>query len=188
MRASVGRAWLLAGACALCAWSQEKGIEPDWDIRPVLKEIAAHAQRMVAVLDQIDPQVMVQKGASDTYATQLNDGRVQAKALATESLGLADAPEKLSADLQTFFRLQSLEKTLVSIEEGIRKYQNPALADLLSSQMAENGRNRERFQRYILDLAAEHEQEYQVMDHEAQRCRGMLARQPKGVPQKTEKK
>jgi hypothetical protein len=33
---------------------QEKGIEPDWDIRPVLKEIAAHAQRMVPVLEQID--------------------------------------------------------------------------------------------------------------------------------------
>jgi len=30
--------------------AQEKGVEPDWDIRPVLKEIAAHAQRMVPVL------------------------------------------------------------------------------------------------------------------------------------------
>lgn len=179
--------WLLFGAVTLCAWGQEKGIEPDWDIRPVLKEIAAHAGRMGAVLDQIDPQVMVKQGAPDTYAAQLNEAKVQAKALGTEALALANSPEKLSADLQTFFRLQSLEKILVSIEEGIRKYQNPALADLLNSQMAENGANRERFQRYILDLAAEHEQEYQVMDHEAQRCRGMLARQP-NAPRKAEKK
>jgi hypothetical protein len=50
--------------------------------------------------------------------------------------------------------------------------------------MAEIGPNRERFQRYILDLAAEHEQEYAIMDHEAQRCRGALAKQPP----KTEKK
>src|ERR1017187_1502277 len=69
----------------------------------------------------------------------------------------------------------------------ICKYWNPAVADLLNSQMAENGANRERFQRYILDLAATHEQECAVMDHEAQRCRGMLAKQPNAAP-KTEKK
>jgi hypothetical protein len=184
MRACGCRALLLAGALAMCVYGQEKGIEPDWDIRPVLKEIAAHAQRLTPVLDQIDSKGMVKNGAPETYASQINESKVQAKALATEALALANAPEKLSADLVTFFRLQSLEKTLLSIEEGLRKYWNPALADLLNSQMAENGPNRERFQRYILDLAAEHEQECAVMDHEAQRCRGVLAKQP---PQ-TEKK
>jgi hypothetical protein len=177
-------AWLLAGALAVCAAAQDKGVEPDWDIRPVLKEIAAHAQRMIPVLEQIDAQVMAKNGAPDTYIAQLNASKVQAKALATEALALANSPEKLSADLSTFFRMQSLEKTLLSIEEGIRKYWNPAVADLLNSQMGENGPNRERFQRYILDLAAAHEQECAVMDHEAQRCRGMLAKQPP----KTEKK
>ena len=168
----------------MCAWGQEKGIEPDWDIRPVLKEIAAHAQRLTPVLDQIDTKGMVQNGAPETYASQIAESKVQAKALATEALTLANSPEKLSADLETFFRLQSLEKTLLSVEEGLRKYWNPALADLLNGQMSENSPNRERFQRYILDLAAEHEQEYAVMDHEAQRCRGALAKQPP----KTEKK
>src|ERR1039458_8629931 len=129
MRACCFRALLLAVALSMGIRAQEKGIEPDWDIRPVLKEIAAHAQRMVPVLEQI----------------------------------------------------------VFSIEEGIRKYWNPAVADLLNSQMAENGANRERFQRYILDLAATHEQECAVMDHEAQRCRGMLAKQPNAAP-KTEKK
>jgi len=174
----------LAGALAVCASAQEKGIEPEWDIRPVLKEIAAHAQRMIPVLEQIDAQAMAKNGAPDTYIAQLNESKVQAKALATEAAALANSPDKLSADLATFFRMQSLEKTLFSIEEGIRKYWNPAVADLLNSQMAENGPNRDRFQRYILDLAAEHEQEFAVMDHEAQRCRGILAKQPP----KTEKK
>lgn len=170
---------MLVVSATVCCWGQEKGIEPDWDIRPVLKDIAAHAQRLNTVLDQIDPQAMIQKGAPETYAAQLNESKVQAKALATETLDLANSPEKLSADLHTYFRMQSLEMILGSIEEGIRKYQNPALADLLRSQMAENGPSRERFQKYIVELAAEHEQEYQVMDHEAQRCRGTLARQPK---------
>jgi len=64
--------------------AQEKGIEPEWDIRPVLKEIAAHAERMVPVLEQIDAKEMAKNGAPDTYITQLNESKVQAKALATE--------------------------------------------------------------------------------------------------------
>jgi hypothetical protein len=178
------RALLLAGALVLCASAQEKGVEPDWDIRPVLKDIAAHAQRMIPVLEQIDTAALTKNGAPDTYITQLNESKVQAKALATEASTLENSPDKLSADLTTFFRMQSLEKTLFSIEEGIRKYWNPAVADLLASEMAQNGGNRERFQRYILDLATQHEQECAVMDHEAQRCRGILAKQPP----KTEKK
>jgi len=187
MRACFVRALLLVVALSICVHAQEKGIEPEWGIRPVLKEIAAHAQRMGPVLEQIDVQGMAKNGAPDTYISQINESKVQAKALATEAAALANSPDKLSADLATFFRMLSLEKTLFSIEEGIRKYWNPAVADLLNSQMAENGANRERFQRYILDLAATHEQECAVMDREAQRCRGILAKQPNAAS-KTEKK
>lgn len=170
---------MLAGALAMCASAQEKGIEPAWDIRPVLKEIAAHAQRLIPVLDKIDANAMLQNGAPDTYAAQIESSKAQAKALAADVLALANSPEKLSADLEAFFRLLSLERTVPSIEQGLRKYWNPALADLLNTEMARNGANRERFQQYIVDLAAEREQEYAIMDHEAQRCRGMLAKQPK---------
>jgi hypothetical protein len=184
MRIRCFRALLLAAALAAALCGQDKGVETDYDIRPVLKDIAAHAQRLVPVLEQLDAKGMVQNGAPETYAAQVDQSKVQAKALATEAVVLANSPEKVSADLQTFFRMQSLEKTISSIEEGVRKYWNPAVADMLNSIMAENGQSRERFQKYIVDLAAEHEQECAVMDHEAQRCRGILAKQP----QKTEKK
>ena len=178
---------MLTGALAMGVSAQEKGIEPDWDIRPVLKEIAAHAQRLVPVLDKIDVKGMVQNGAPETYAAQIEASKAQAKALAANALAQANTPEKLSADLEVFLRLLSLDRTVPSVEEGLRKYWNPALADLLSREMTENGANRERFQRYIVDLAAEREQEYAIMDHEAQRCRGFLAKQPDAAP-KTEKK
>ncbi|HTQ53459.1 MAG TPA: hypothetical protein VMI94_03300 [Bryobacteraceae bacterium] len=174
----------LSAVLALCASAQQKGVEPDWDIHPVLKDIAAHAQHLVPVLDQVDVDTMRKNGAPDTYLAQVNESKVQAKALATEASALANSPDKVSADLFTFFRMQALEKTLLSVEEGIRKYWNPAVADLLGSEMAQNTASRDRFQRFILDLAAEKEQECTVMDHEAQRCRGMLAKQPP----KTEKR
>src|ERR1700691_3316582 len=120
MQARCCRPLLLAAALSMGIRAQEKGVEPDWDIRPVLKEIAAHAQRLAPVLEQIDAKGMVKNGAPETYASQIAESKVQAKALATEALALANSPDKLSADLETFFRLQSLEKTLLSIEEGLR--------------------------------------------------------------------
>jgi hypothetical protein len=64
MRACCFRALWLAMALSMGVFAQDKGIEPDWDIRPVLKEIAAHAQRMVPVLEQIDAKEMAKNGAA----------------------------------------------------------------------------------------------------------------------------
>ncbi len=69
---------------------------------------------------------------------------------------------------------------LQSLVEGIRRYQNPALADLLAGVAAEGGTDRERFQQFIVKLASEREQMLGIMDHEAQRCRSILSNQ--GVP------
>ena len=162
---------------AACARAQDGAFTPEWDIRAVLKEIAAHAGRLVPVLDQVNPSGWVDKGAPETYVAQWKSARAQAVALGGDALELSKDPEKLPAALKTFFRMQSLEFMLNSLGDGIRKYQNPAVAELLAGVVAENGANRERFQRYIVELASQREQEYQIMDHEAQRCRGMLSRE-----------
>src|SRR5579883_2894924 len=79
---------------------------------------------------------------------------------------------------QTYVRLQSLENRLHSLADGVRKYQNPAVGDLLLGVLAENSSNRDNLRQYITDLAAQKEQEFQIVDKEAQRCRGILSRQP----------
>jgi hypothetical protein len=73
---------------------------------------------------------------------------------------------------------------LASVEEAIRRYQSPANAQALTILQAENDGNRDRLQRYIVNLAAEREQDLVVMDREAQRCRGILTQ----VPPKTVRK
>ena len=150
------------------------GLEPAWDIAPVLQEMGNHASRLLPVLDQVDMKAWVAKGASETYAAQLQSSKDQAKALADGARALSRNPEKLSASLELFFRIEALETMLASLEGGIRKYENPALAQLLEAVNGENGANRERFRRYIVNLAAEREQQFYVMDREAQRCRGIL--------------
>ena len=63
---------------------------------------------------------------------------------------------------------------LGSVEEGIRKYGYKPDAQTLASLQAESSVNRDRLQRYIVNLAAEREREFQAMDREAQRCRAVV--------------
>ena len=156
----------------------QAGLVPDWDIRAVLEEMSAHATRLQPVLQKVDAKTWVAKGASETYAAQLQSSKDQARAMADGAKTLEQNPEKLSACLELYFRIAGLEDMLASLEDGIRRYQDPGLAQQLTALAAENGANRNRFQTYIVNLASQREQECAVMDQEAQRCRGILATQP----------
>ena len=96
----------------------------------------------------------------------------------SEAAALTRTPEKLSAGLQLFFRVQGLETMLTSIEDAARRYQNPQVAQTLAATFAESGANRERFRSYLINLAADRERQFEIMDQEAQRCRGMLMSPP----------
>jgi hypothetical protein len=173
-------------ACAAAVYAQapqaqgppKPGLETTWEIAPVLNEIAAHAGRLLPLLDKIDVQSWVAKGASDTYAAQLQSSKEQARALTIEAQALATNPEQLSAALQLVFRIQALETMMTSLGEAIRRYQTPADAQALAAVVAQNGAARDRLQRYVVNLAAEREQDLKVMDREAQRCRGILTQAP----------
>jgi hypothetical protein len=149
----------------------------EWDMRAVLKEISAHGGRLVPVLDTYNPASWSDKEAAATYAAQWKSARDQAQALAGDAMELAQDPEKLPGALKCFFRMQSLEFMLHSLGDAVRRYQSPAAAVALAGAAAENGANRERFQRFIVELAARREQEYQIMDYEAQRCRASISRE-----------
>jgi len=183
--------WACAAALygqAQPAQQQPAGLEPEWDIGVILQEMSAHAGRLLPVLDQIHVKAWLRKGASDTYAAQWQSSKDQARAFADGARDLARNPEKLSASLELLFRIQGLETMLASLEEGTRKYQDPAVAQTLASLAAENGVNRDRFQKYIVNLAAERERQFLVMDREAQRCRGILTIEPAASPNSGRKK
>jgi hypothetical protein len=163
----------------LCAQSQVSvGLPPDWDAGVIIGEMGNHAARLLPTLNKIDAKAWAAQGASETYAAQLQSAKDQAAAIAAEAKALTSNPEKLSGCLEFFFRIQGLEEMIDSLEGAVRKYQSPALADELAAQSAENGTNRNRFQTYIVTLAAQREQECAVMDKEAQRCRSVVATEP----------
>ncbi len=152
-----------------------QGLEADWDIAPVLQQIGEHAARLLPVLDRIDVPAWVAKGASETYAAQLQSCKEQTRAIAGATHVLTRNPDVLSGSLELYFRIEALEIMLGSLQEGMRKYQSPLAAQELEAMVAQNGASRGRFERYIVNLAQVRERDYQVMDREAQRCRGTLA-------------
>ena len=178
---------LLACAAALFAQAppaapaQPPGLETVWDITN-LKGVFFLMQRLLPLLDRLDTKAWEAKGASATYALLLQSSKEQCKALADGARSLARNPERLSLDIELFFRIQAVENMLGSLEEGIRKYQGAAEAQELLALEAENGENRDRLQRYIVNLAAAREQQFQVMDKEAQRCRGVLSTPARTTP------
>jgi hypothetical protein len=179
-------------ACAAALFAQAPptapsppGLETAWEIAPAIQELSAHAGRLVPLLEKLQVRAWVEKGASDTYVAQRDSAKEQAQALATEAKALAANPERLSAALQVLFRLQAVEMMSGSLIEGVRRYQSAKDAQELSTAVAQGGAGRERLQRYIVNLAAEREQDLAVMNAEAQRCRGILTQQ---TPPKTTRK
>jgi hypothetical protein len=179
-------AWL---SCPIFLVAQDQaGLQPDWDIGVVVGEMSAHATRLLPTLDKVNAKAWIAKGASETYSAQLQASKDQARAIARDAEALRRNPEKLSKCLELYLRIDGMEQMINSLVDGIRKYQDPALAGELASLSAENGANRNRFQAYIVSLASQQEQECAVMDQEAQRCRSIVATQPPPKPASGRKK
>ena len=73
---------------------------------------------------------------------------------------------------------------LGSLGEGVRRYQNARDAGELATLAAQAGAGRDRLQRYLVNLAAAKERDLQIMDVEAQRCRGLMTQAPAQTPRK----
>lgn len=158
--------------------AQPSGVSSEWDIRKLLDNLNVEAQHLKPVVDQVKPEAWVAKGAPAAYVAQLKSAQAELRYLLSSSEALSRQPEKLTLVLDTYFRMEAMESSVSSVVEGVRKYQNPALANLLQGVMGENSANRDRLRQYAQELAAQKELEFQVADREAQRCRDALLRQP----------
>lgn len=152
--------------------------QPDPQVLAIFSGISQHAARIEPMIEQLKPNDWVEKGAPDTYVAQWNSVMQQLKAIQTDMSALVQHPEQMTECMKALFRVQASHQILNSLMGGLRRYQNPAMADLIESVSAEDQANIDRLEQYILQLAAEQEQQYAVVDNEAQRCRATLSRQP----------
>ncbi len=173
---------------AFAACAQTPGVATPWDTTPMIAALSAQSARLKPILDQLTPKEWVAKGAPEAYISQWQGAEDELGFLSDSAKALEKQPERLPLALDTYFRLQSLEIRLHSLVEGVRNYQNPAVGELLMGVAAENSANRDKLRQYITDLAVTKEQEFEIADKEAQRCRGMLTKQTPAKPASTPKK
>lgn len=163
-------------ACPLAA--QNGGVMPDWEVQKTAAALVKHLQTVDGLLNQLKPEDWAKQGASPLYIDQLKKTKQLNGYLAQQAQALADQPDKLSIALDVLFRLDYIHSQLESLNDGARRHQNPALADLLDSAINRNATTREQLKEYTRELAAEREKEWQIANEETQRCRALLFRQP----------
>jgi hypothetical protein len=179
---------ILVAGCFLCAAASAQvaggtapssGLETPWDVRQILAKLAQNNQQLQPMLAQMNPQQWYEKkGAPSTYIVQWQTAQQQLNYVLTVEKSLEQKTESLPLALDLYFRLEALEVTAKSLEEGAQKYADRATADAFSQLIASNFNNRERFRDYLRDLAASTDQNFKIADQEAQRCRGMISREP----------
>jgi uncharacterized protein (DUF849 family) len=154
------------------------GLQAPWDIRQMLAAMNSQNERFKPVLEQMHPQEWLQNGAPPAYVSQYQEARTRMDDVIRAVQNLSQQTENLSVALDTYFRMEALETVSRSVEECVKRYGERKTADQLSALIAENFSNRQKFQEYLRDLSTEREQEFKIADEEAQRCRGMISKEP----------
>ncbi len=164
---------LLLPMAAISLWGQTAPSVPaSWDVSKSVGELAAQVAKLKPVLAQLTPQDWVaSKGAPEAYVAQWQGAQQELDYLAQSAGALEKQPEKLTAALDLYFRLQTVEWRLQSLSEGAHKYQSPEAGDQIAEAVGADATKRDQLRQYITDLAAQNEQEFSVVEREAQRCR-----------------
>jgi hypothetical protein len=150
----------------------------DQEIVAIFSQISQRTAQVEPMLEQLHPKDWIARGAPDTYVAQWNSTVEQFRAIQSDMSALSQHPERMADSMKALFRVQAAHQVLASLMGGVRRYQNPALADLIESVAAETRGDIDRFEQYLLELAGEKERQFTVVDREAQRCRANLSRQP----------
>lgn len=172
-------AYCLCAVAQAAVQAQTQGVETAWDAKKIIDAVSKNDEQLKPVLGSINPkQWYEQKGAPSTYVIQwqtaqqeLNDVEVTAKQVSLK-------PDSLPGVLDLYFRLEALEQSARSVDEGAKRYADRQTADQLTRLVAGNFDARQRLREYIRDLSTDLEANFKIADSEAQRCRGMISKEP----------
>lgn len=164
------------------AFAQQQPPMADEDVVAIYNRISQRAARLEPMLEQLHPADWVAKGAPDTYVAQWNSLKQQYTAVQSDLADLSQHLDRLTESMKALFRIQAANQALGSLLGGARKYQNPALAELIESVAAESARDIDGFEQHLTEMSEAKDQQLALMDHEAQRCRATLSREPAKSP------
>jgi len=152
------------------------GLLPDWELKPRVEKLIQGLERVRPLLERLQPERWTGAGAPRQYEQQYRDCLQTLGHVQNVAARLAERPNRLTLAVETLVRLETFIDLTTSLSQAIRRYQNPAVADLVESELAAAS-DREWLRRHVLELSAVREREWETAEQEAQRCREQTLRQ-----------
>jgi len=160
----------------LAAMLQSGGVAPEWDVRVQAEKLSKDIGALRAMVSQLEPDRWMIVGAPESMARRRRQALAEMSAVEQAGQTVAAQPERFAPALEL---LQHLDTALLETHwliHAVRKYQNPAMADVMESALEPYENARIGLRNYVQDLSASREKEMEVAEKEAQRCREMLSR------------
>jgi hypothetical protein len=161
--------------------AQDEGLMHQWEVVEMTKQLVEHTDTIKTILGQVRPKEWIQVGAPDAYVSQFEALRAELTNVNLSAEALGRKPETLSLAVHTFLWLDRVNSMLDSMADGVRRYQNPSVAELLIA-----GRNRNQgaelgLKDYMRQLADQWQTRMEIANDEAQRCRETLVKKPRAA-------
>ena len=152
------------------------GVLPEWELRPKIEKIAPEAARLAPLLNQLQPEKWVAAGAPEAYRRQWKDCLDAIPDIESTAARLTAKPLQLSLAVELLIRLETYLQHAASLSQAVRRYQNPAMAEILDGEVLAAGGSRDWLRQHVLDLSRHREAELDAAQSEADRCRTQLAK------------
>ncbi len=167
---------LFAASLAGAQQAENVGVSAAWDVQAYMTELDNSVRGLEPILGSLTPRDWIAKGASAAYVRQLESSQSSLLSLFDATAKLSREPERLTIAVDAYFQMERIEMLLNSLKEGVRRYQSAEAADKLNIALSQSSVHRDRLRQHIRDLGVVREQEYRIIDQEAQRCRGSILR------------
>lgn len=167
---------MLSGFILALLLLQNAGVPAGWDLKPQAEKISTDVARLRPLLERLQPAAWTAAGAPQAYEKQWKDCLDGIAHVQNAATRLAAKPDRLSVATETLVRLEALLEHANSLSQAVRRYQNPAVAEVLESEIGAAGASRQWLRQHVMDLASLREKELTVAELEAQRCRAQIAR------------
>jgi len=169
---------LAAMFAALLPAQDDAGTMPTWEVAAIAENLEAQAGQAEQILSGIKPEEWSLAGAA-AYSAQRETLMAELGHLRNSARAMARTPERLPVVVDTFLWIDRTNSMMASMTDGVRRYQNAAVADLLESARSRYSGAGEKLKEYMQQLAVSVDAQMQIAHEEAQRCRTELVTKPR---------
>ena len=169
---------LVAMFAALLPAQEDAGTMPPWEVASIAEQLETQVGQVEQILSGIKPEEWQASGAA-AYSAQRETLMLELSHLRNSARAMARAPERLPLVVDTFLWIDRTDSMMASMTDGVRRYQNGAVADLLESARGQYSGAGEKLKEYMQQLAVSVDAQMQIAHEEAQRCRTELVTKPR---------